>query len=278
MVIKSIERAIDKVKQREGFEGDDFKNKVLRHLQFSLDITKGDYGKILDLKAISEQSYSAMEAYMTAQEMADKKLEESQKQYEIDFYEFAAKHNINIIESESDLSKKMKISNEVFEYYKKYYLIFFKVYINDVYLHQALEKNDIGAIDQSSEALLISAKEGLQQLNTVPVYKKDKSVLIANKNLFDFLIDKAQNKIPVITDFLVLNENFNKIKETFERTPARKRTKKQVDDFNKKVNEINKKIQAYNKTNKLITNKTNLLLQKVNAANSNFLSKHIPKD
>ena len=84
------------------------------------------------MKAVSEQSYDYMEAYFLAQELADKKMEESQMEYEIDYYAFAANNNIEIIESESDLSKKMKISNEVFKHYKEMYLIFFKVSINEI--------------------------------------------------------------------------------------------------------------------------------------------------
>ena len=134
VIIKTVERAILKINKAPGYDGDDYKNKVLTQLNFNLNLLNHDYAKIIDMKEVAEQSYDAMEAYMLAQELADKKMEEAQQQYESDFYAFAAKHDISIIETDSDLGKKMEISNKVFKHYNEIYLSYFKVYINEVYL------------------------------------------------------------------------------------------------------------------------------------------------
>lgn len=277
-LLKTIERAIAKIEKADGYDGEDYKNKVLKVLNINRNLLNQDYAEIIDMKAVAEQSYDAMEAYMIAQEMADKKMEEAQQEYEKNFYEFAGKHNINIIESESDLGKKMKISNEVFSHYNELYLTYFKVYINEVYLWEAVEANNVSAIQQNANALSSAAKEGLEVLNQKTLYKNDKSVVNATKKAFEFFIDESENQIPEMTDFLILNEDFEKIKTTLENTPERKRTKDQVNLYNKKVKEINKAINNYNKVNNALNNQRQKVINGLDNANANFLSRHIPRD
>tara|TARA_B110000967_G_scaffold1075_1_gene1144 strand:+ start:65 stop:682 length:618 start_codon:yes stop_codon:yes gene_type:complete len=205
-------------------------------------------------------------------------MEESQMEYEIDYYAFAAKNNIEIIESESDLSKKMKISNEVFKHYKEMYLIFFKVNINEIHLMDAIQTNDVNSIQQNSNALNQLTKEGLEILKSVQLYKNDASLLKITQKLFEFYSEESENEITEITDFIILNEDFESIKTTFDKTPQRKRTKKQVDAFNSKVKEVNKSVKNYNATNNKLNSKRTKLINGLNDANSRFLAKHIPKE
>ncbi len=277
-LLKTIDRAIAKIQKADGFDGDDYKNKVLNVLTINKNLLNQDYAKIIDMKAVAEQSYDAMEAYILAQEMADKKMEEAQQEYEKNFYEFAGKHNINIIESESDLGKKMEISNQVFNHYNDLYLTYFKVYINEIYLWEAIEANNVSAIQQNANALNAAAKEGLELLDQKILYKNDKSVINATKKAFEFFIDESENQIPEITDFLILNDDFEKIKSTLENTPERKRTKDQINLYNKKVKEINKAINNYNKVNNSLNMQRQKAINNLDNANANFLSRHIPRD
>ena len=278
VLLKSVERAIAKIKKANGYDGDEYKNQVLEHLSLRESLLKNDFAKIIDMKEVAEQSYDLMEAYIIAREMADEKMTEAQAEYEVHFYDFANKHNINIIESDSDLSKKMKISGEVFDHYNDLYLIFFKVYINEIYLMEALEKSDINAIQQNTNALSATAKEGLEIIKEVELYKNDTSVANATKSIFEFFIDEADNKIPKQLDFLVLNEDMERITETLEKTPEKKRTKKQIDDYNAKIKEINKAIKDYNRVNGELNNDRQKVFNALDTAKEKFLAKHIPKD
>lgn len=277
-LIKSVERTISKIEKADGFDGDDYKNQVLKHLRLNEKLLKHEYAEIVDMKAVAEQSYDMMEAYILAQRLADKKMAESQAEYETNLYAFAAKHNIEIQESESDLGKKMEISNQVFKHYNDMYLVFFKVFINEIYLWDAVENNDVNGIQQNANALASSAKEGLEILKTAEGYKNDKALILATKTTFNYLIDEAENQIPVIVDFLILEDNMNNIKETLEKTPERKRTKKQIDAYNDKVKEINKAAKEYNKVNASLNTERQNVLGKLDSAKEKFLERHIPKD
>lgn len=277
-LIKSVENAIKKIEKANGFDGEDYKNKVLKHLKLNLSLLKQDYAEIIDMKAVAEQSYDMMEAYILAQRLADEKMAESQAEYETNFYAFADKHNIKIEESESDLGKKMEISNQVFTHYNDMYLVFFKVFINEIYLWDAIKTNNINAIQQNSSALLDSSKEGLTLLETEKGFKNDNAIILATKQTFQFFIDEAENDIPVIVDFLVQEDQMKKIQEQLEKTAERKRTKDQIDNYNKKVNAINKAAKNYNKTNQSLNTKRQTVLNKLDATKEKFLERHIPKD
>lgn len=277
-LLKTVARAIAKIEKAQGFKGDDYKNKVLKHMRLNKSLLKHDYAKIVDMKTVAEQSYDLMEAYILAQELADKKMAESQAEYEKNFYVFAADHNINIIESDNDLGKKMTISNKVFRHTNALHLVFFKVYINEIYLWNAVSKKDVNGIQQNANALSETAKEGLEILKTHEVYKTDKSVILANKVAFEFFIDEAENKIPQIADFLILNEDFENIKTTLEKTPEKKRTKAQIDAYNNKVKALNKAVNNYNKLNTSLNNKRKSVIDKLENTKTNFLARHIPKD
>jgi hypothetical protein len=278
ILVKSVERAIAKIEKAQGYDGDEYKNHVLNHMRLNESLLKQDYAKIIDLKEVAEQSYDLMEAYVLAQELADKKMEEAYQEYNTHFRLFAANHNINIIENESDLGNKMKISNEVFKHYNKLHLMHFKVSINEVYLMDALQRNDMSAIQQNANALSETAKEGLELLNSQELYKNDKTIVEATKQAFEFYIEEADVEMPKLIEFLVLNESFQNIKNTLEKTPEKKRTKEQVDSFNDKVSEINKAVNVYNKVNNDLNNKRQKVVDKLNTVNANFLSKHIPND
>lgn len=277
-LLKTIDKAILKIENAEGFDGDDYKNQVLKHMQLNKSLLNHDYAKIVDMKAVAEQSYDAMEAYIIAQEMADKKMEESQQVYETNFLAFAKKHDIEIIESENDLGRKIKISNEVFEHYNDMYLVYFKVYINEVYLWEAVKSNDVSAIQQNANALNAAAKEGLEILKTKSQYKHDDSIINATKIAFEFFIDETENKMPQLTDFLILNEDFKKIKNNLEQIPERKRTKEQVTAYNKKIMDINNAIKNYNKVNTELNTQRQNTVNKLNSTNAIFLVNHIPND
>jgi len=277
-LLKQVAESKKNITKAKGFDGDDFKNEVLKLININESMLKQDYAEIIDMKAVAEQSYDLMEAYIIAQEMADVKMAESQAEYEKNFLAFAAKHNINIIENESDLSKKMAKSNEVFSYSNKLYLIFFKVYINEIYLNEAIEKKDVSGIQQNANALNSAAKEGLEILKTYEAFGTDKSVILATKKVFDYQIAMTTKDIPKIIEFYVVNEDFEAITKSLENTPEKKRTKEQIDAYNKKVKEINTAVNTYNSTNQSLNNKRQKTYLDYNTAKDKFLDRHVPND
>lgn len=278
ILIRSIDRAIMKITKATGFEGEtEYKEKVLNNLQINKNLLLEEYSEIIDMQAVADQSYDAMEAYILAQELADQKMAEAQKEYEENFYAFAKKHNIEVFEGQSELGKKMEISNAVFDYHNDLYLIFFKVHFNESTLLDAIAAKDISAIRQNINALKMAVQEGLGEVDKKPLYKKDDRIAKATKEVFQIHLDEANNTIPQILDYLVINQDFEKIKAAIEKTPESDRTQEQIDSYNAKVDELESKRETINKLIDKLFKERNKKLERLDKANAKFLDKHVPK-
>ncbi len=278
-LLKSIQRAMQKIKNAKPFEGEDaYKKTVLDYMDLRMSILKNDYAKIVDMKEVAEQSYDFMEAYILAQKLADERMQEAQETYENAQEDYAARNNIRLIESETDLSRKMKISNEVFEHKNEVYLVFFKSNIQERFMLNALASNDISAIQQNANALQTFAEEGIQALDTITLYKDDTSVIKATKIALEFYINETKNEIPKLLEFFLLNEKFNTIKDAIDKKSEKDRTQKDIDQYNEMVNEMNKAVVDFNKANEQLNKERTKIINQWNEASAKFLSRHIPKE
>ncbi len=108
-----------------------------------------------------------MEAYMTAQERANEKLEAAFEVAVNPQKSFAADNNINLVSNDSDTEDKLEKASEVFKFYNKVYLVFYKPYKQEGYLLEAQNKGDINAMKQNQEALSKLSKDAKEQLKPV---------------------------------------------------------------------------------------------------------------
>src|SRR5258705_10519739 len=99
------------------FKGDrSLKDTTVAYLKILNYIFNDQYGKIVNMEEIAEQSYDGMEAYLMAQEKAQEKLQEAPKKQHETLKKFAVKNNVNLIESQNELEAKMKIANQLVEH------------------------------------------------------------------------------------------------------------------------------------------------------------------
>lgn len=278
-LVKSVERAMIKIKKAKSYQDDQtYKNEVLEFLDLYKNLLNHDYAKIVDMKEVAEQSYDLMEAYILAQELADKRMQEAQENYANSQKEFAARNNVKLIDVETELGKKMKVSNEVFKHKNEVYLIFFKSNMQEGLLMEAISNNDISAIQQNANALQTFAKEGITKLDKIALYKEDHSLVEETKKALGFYIEESEKVIPSMLEFFLLNEKFETIKNTLEKKPARKRTKKEINEYNAMVKKINKAVKSFNKMNNELNKKRSSMINSWNASSAKFLSTHIPKE
>jgi hypothetical protein len=252
------------------------KDSTVAYLKMLNSVFNEDYSKIVNMEEIAEQSYDAMEAYMLAQEKANDKLQEAAERQHAAQKAFAKKYNITLVDGTTALEEKMKITNEVFHHKNEVYLIFFKAYKQEAYLMDALEKKNVNAVEQNINSLQSLSEEGLQKLKAVKEYKGDPSLIQACRNLLNFYKEEAK-KAAVFSDFLLKQENFEKIKKKFESKPSSKRTQQDVDEFNNGVADINKASDAYNKTNDELNKKRSQQLDGWNKAADKFLDEYVPQ-
>ena len=156
-LMQSMKEAILNVKKVKPFKGGaSLRDSVISYFQISGIVLNQDYGKIVNMEEVAEQSYDKMEAYMLAKELADQKLHEAFQKADNEYREFAKVNNITLVETSSKLSKKLEETDNVTKYHNIIYLIFcllqrikvcFIECIHKVgFIFIALEKNEINNI------------------------------------------------------------------------------------------------------------------------------------
>ncbi|HQE33723.1 MAG TPA: hypothetical protein PLQ70_03560 [Flavobacterium alvei] len=279
-LIKSIQNATKKIEAlKDGYKGDvEYRDQLLAYLSISEKQINQEYEKIIDMQEVAEQSYDEMEAYIMTRDLVNKKINEEIEKLNANQKIFANKYNIQIGEDTSELGKKMKLSNEVFENQTQLYLIFFKVNYTESVLSKAIESNDISAIQQNSNALEQYSNEGMEKLKTFKPFKNDMSLVLATKKVLEFTKKEALELAPTTISFMMLNQKFQESKKVMDNKSASSRTKEEVDNFNKLVNEVNNEVGNYNKTiNKFNVDRSNAI-NNWNITSDNFIAKYVPID
>lgn len=277
-LLKTSQQALNRVKNMAAFDGSTtYRDSVVSFLTINYLVLKEDYAKLVDMEEIKEKSYDNMEAYLMAQDAANKKMSRSAEMVGEQQAVFAAENDITLVTNENDeLTKKMQIAGEVYDYYNKVYLIFFKSYIQESYLMVAMNNNDVSGIEQNKNALKATANEGLELLAGIDSFKGDNTVVIACKKLLNFYKDEAENKIEDITNYYLKKENFETVQTSFNQIKEKNRTQEDVDRFNNAVNEMNAAGEKYNATNEVLNKERADLLDDWNKAVSKFTDKHVP--
>ncbi|MCW3126893.1 MAG: hypothetical protein JWO03_2551 [Bacteroidetes bacterium] len=272
----AISSARAKALHMSDFEGDSaLRVASYNYFNICYIVMKEDYGKIMDLEEISEQSYDNMEAYIKAQEVANEKRNEAFDKADREIKAFAVKHNINLTEDKSEEGKQSEIVSNVTKYYNKVYLTFFKCNSDENYLIKAVDKKDINGVEQNKNALIKHTDEALPKLTEIGNFENDASLINSCKKLLDFYKIEAEKKTPTLTDFIVKSDNFQKLKTAMDKKGSGG-SQSEVDEFNKSVKDMNGAVVVYNKTNNELNENRSKLINDWNNAYMAFMSKHIP--
>lgn len=279
LLVKSIQTASKKIAGlKDGYQGDvEYRNQILEYLSISEKNINEEYDKIIDMQEVAEQSYDAMEAYIMTRDLVNKKIDAENEKAELAQKNFCVKYNITLSENTSELGKKIKISNEVFAYHTEIYLIFFKANVTDLYLSNAIQKNDIGGIQQNAATLVQYAKEGLEKLKTIKPYGTDNSMVLITKKALEFYQKQGEQFAPKVVAFMMFNEKFETAKKSLESKSDKDRTKEEIDNYNTMVKQVNKEIDTYNKINSVNFQEKNALIDQWNATGDTFISSHVPQ-
>jgi regulator of replication initiation timing len=277
-LLQTIATAKQKVKAMEPYKGDKaLRDSLAKYYELTYHVYNDDYGKIIDLEEVSEQSYDKMEAYFKAQELADEKLDEANKFVGDQYKVFAEKNKIRLVESSDDFTKKIEATSKVNKYHREVFLIMFKSSNQENYLIEAMNNKDINALEQSKNNLVKYADEGLKKLTALKPHAGDYSLSNSCKQLLMFYQTECKTFVPLKMDYLVKEDNFAKLKKAFDLKSDSERTKQDIDTYNKAVNELNAAVNKSNTINKANNEKRKTLLDNWNSTSKSFLDKHTPK-
>ena len=257
------------------FKGDrSLKDTTVAYLKILNYIFNDQYGKIVNMEEIAEQSYDAMEAYLLAQEKAQEKLQEASKKQHETVKRFAVKNNVNLVESQDELEAKMKIANQLMEHTDAVYLVYFKCYSQEAYLLEAVNKRNLISIEQSNNSLQKFADEGLEKLKAMKGYNDDPALIVACTDLMNFYKTET-GKTSGLSDFFLKEESFAKLKKQFD--SKAQRTQQDADKYNKAVNETNAAMVDFNKANSELNKARSSVMDKWNKAYKKYMDEYMPR-
>lgn len=274
-LVKGTKTAKALTMKQKGFEGDDsLKTAIIDYLDMTYTILNEDFEKILDMEEIAEQSYDAMEAYMMAKEKGNDKLNEASAKMTDAQSRFAKKNGITLEDDYRDKTLlKIEKANKALKYYNQIYLIFFKVYKQEMYVLDAVRNNDVNALQQNANSLTTLADEGLAKLEKeVEAFQGDQTLIRATKELLLFYKREAVNDFPKMVDFFIAKDNFDKIKQSVE--SKSKKTKQDIDKYNKASADYNRKVAIFNRVNETNGVQRNKYLKIWNTKVNSFFEKY----
>lgn len=275
-LINEIEEARTNIFALPTFKGDKaYRDSAVSFMKFYYSVMNEDYSKIINMEEIAEQSYDGMEAYLLLQEKVDLKFDEANKKLRVAEKDFATKNKINLVEGKSELGEKMKEAAAVSKYYHQVYLVFFKPYVQEKNLMDAIQKNNLTGIEQSKSSMLKYAQEGLVKLTAMKGYNGDLALAGTCKTLLNFYVKEAE-KTAIVNDFLLKKERFEGIKKDMDKK-GNSSTQADVDAYNKAVADMNKASNEYNSNNKMLNEQRSESLNNWNKAVKTFFDEFTPK-
>lgn len=236
-----------------------------------------DYAKIVNMEDIAEQSFNEMQAYLLLQEKTSEKLAEASEKRRLATKEFAARNNVQLVDGgTNEFAEKMNKASDVVEYRNVVYLLFFKCNWQWNEMNKAIKTNKVTDIEQARNAVITYAKDGLAVLDTMKNFSGDPSLANACKYALNQFKRMSENDVPKMTDFILKNENFEKVKKSFDSKPQRDKTQQDIDAYNKAVNEMNAAVNTFNSTGKFIGDTQSNIINTYNKADKDFADRHTP--
>jgi hypothetical protein len=232
-----------------------------------------DYAKIGDMEEISENSYTSMEAYFTAMEEADLKLNETGKIYDRQYKQFAEDNNITLVEKKDKMSEKVKKANKIFKHQRKMYLIFFKAYKEEALMLEGMNKSNTKLIKMHRDSLNVFALEGLQKLKKLKTVEGDIDIKVALTDLLNFYVYESGEKSKLIVNYYIKKKKLNKLKDEMEESDDQE--KKSA--YNEAVVAMNDYLKTFNPFVDELNGKRGDKTSKWNAKSDEFLDKNVPK-
>ncbi len=259
------------------YKGDNsLRQSSLNYVQLCYKVFNDDYAHIVNMEEIAEQSYDEMQAYLLLQEATNDTLKVANERMNKAVNSFASKYNIKLISEKTELGDKMDITGRLNKYRDKVYLLFFKCNWEDNQLIEAVNQKNVTKIEQDRSALDKYAIQGLAVLDTLQSYENDRALRETCKQALAFYKDEAEKQTPILTDFFLKEENFNKFKTTMDAKAADQRTQKDVDTYNKAVSDINAAVNNFNQVNNQLNTGRNEVNNSWMGTEKAFLDTHTP--
>ena len=275
-LLNEIMDAKEETQIAPSFNGnEDFKNALITYFDITFTILNEDYGQILDMEAISEETYDSMEAYLLAKERGNKKLDEAYRNLILAQKKFAEENKLIIYRPEEDeMQRKIENTSTILSYYNKIYLIFFRVFKQESKVMEAIQRDDLVDFQWNNKTLEFEAKVALEKLAQLSDFKGDASLLNATIKNVEFYHREATVDAVATTDYYNHKKQYAEGKAEFEKIPKEELTQADADKINTIGRAYNSAVADFHKLNRERNLERVDQLNSWNAQVENFFKMH----
>ena len=141
-------------------------------------------------------------------------------------------------------------------------------------LDKAIKFKNITAIETGRQTLLQYAISGLNQLKIFDDFDGDGSLKFSCREAVNFYKQLAESDITRVRDFFTVEANYLTIKKSFENISKRKRSQKDIDQYNAEVKKYSDAYISYNQLMPFITIGRKTTLYNWNGSQKIFIESH----
>jgi len=234
-----------------------------------------DYSHLVNMEELIDQSYDKMELYLSFEEKINDTLKQANERMGEAEKSFAAKYNVQLTDSKSEVAQKMETSNKVTKYRNKVFLLFFKCAWQESLVMDAVVKKNMTKLEQARSALLKYATDGAAGLDSLSSYDNDATLSAAARQALTFYKTEAETHLIKISDFLLNQENFAKIKSSYD-GKGKNKTKEDTDAYNKAETDVNTSFTGANTAIKTIVADRAKAIDNWYKIEQKFIDAHMP--
>ncbi|NUN99023.1 MAG: hypothetical protein HUU01_00250 [Saprospiraceae bacterium] len=199
-VLRQMDETIKRTSAMPAFQGKStMRDEMLATVKSYRESFTIEFNEINLLKKESKASYEAMEAYLNAQDAAEKKLGQASTRFYNAQTAFAKEHNIRLTKAAEN--SEVDQINQVNAYNRAVFLKYFKVSKHNAVFMEALGKEDPKEMERARILLSNDADAALLVLRKMPGFKGDVAYRDAAIKLIEFydqLADDGYKKITAI--------------------------------------------------------------------------------
>lgn len=276
--LESIQDCKFKISELPYYKGDNsLRKSSMDYIDICYKVFNEDYAHLVNMEEIIDQSFDEMQLYILTMEKTNERLQDAYTNVEKAQNDFVAKYKVPVANTKDELSNNMETTSKVNGYRDKLYLIFFKCNWQDEEITDAINAKKLSSTEESRNALATYAKEGLLALDSLNSFQGDHSLAQSCRQALMFYQKQAETNLPMVTDFFLKEENFNKMKKAMDLKDQGSLTKQEIDTYNKAVKDYNTGINQYNQLNNNVNALRKQVIDNWNNANNQFLDAHIPR-
>ncbi len=275
-LLNEIMDAKEEAELAPSFNGnDEFRQALISYFVMTHTILNEDYGQILDMEAISEETYDSMEAYLLAKERGNKKLDEAYYHLLLAQKKFTDENKLIIHRLEDDeMQRKIENTSAILSYYNKIFLIFFRVFKQESMVMAAIQRDDLKDFLWNNKTLEFEAKVALEKLALLSDFKGDASLLDETVKNVAFYYREATVDAVATTEYYNHKKQYAEGKAEFEKIPEEELTQADADKINTIGRAYNTAVAEFHKMNRASNIERVDQLNSWNLTVENFFKKH----